>query len=195
MENRKEEIYNLFKQNFNKREVYSHSLLRNFLESHKIFSIKNVAAYSYNRWNKGMSDIQPMLEWLNRGEYRYLGQNYPFNGIVIHHPQGGIPYKIAEWKDGFITYYNHYKDFQEWRESIDDGIKVVDLNSKVIFQTEEGKLFQKKILTDVRTNEITFEEGYSVIYFDSPLGKIIRFKTEGDRFTFGENEFIITEIS
>lgn len=195
MENRKEEIYNLFKQNLNKGEVYSHSYLRNFLEDHELFSVKNVAAYSYNRWNKGMSDIQPLLEWLNRGEYRYLGQNYPFNGIVIHHPQGSIPYKIAEWNDGFLTYYNHYKDFQEWKESIDDGIKVVDLNSKVVFQTEEGKLLQKKILTDVRTNEITFEEGYSVTYFDSPLGKIIRFKTEGDRFTFGENEFIITEIS
>ena len=33
--------------------------------------------------------------------------------------------------------------FKEWKESMDDGIKVVDLNSKVIFRSEDGKIQQK----------------------------------------------------
>ena len=48
--------------NFNESQIYSHSELRAFFESNKLFSIKNVAAYSYNRWNRGMSDIFPVLE-------------------------------------------------------------------------------------------------------------------------------------
>ena len=194
MEKRKE-IFDFFKKKFCVNQVYSHSELRLFLENNKIFSVKNVAAYSYNRWNKGMSEIYPLLEWLNRGEYRYLGENYNYSGIVVHHPQGDIPYKIGEWTNGTLTFYNNFKDFKEWRDSIDFGIKVIDLNSKVIFLSEDGKIQQKKILTDTKDAEITFEEGYSLTFFDSPLGKLMRFKTEGEKFEFGNTVYIIKKIN
>ena len=51
-----------------------------------------------------MSVIYPVLEWVNRGEYKYLGGNYLYDGIIIHHPQGGIPYKIGVWNNGNINY-------------------------------------------------------------------------------------------
>ena len=54
--------------NFNEGQIYSHSELKVFFESNKLFSIKNVPAYSYNRWNRGMSDIFPVIEWINRGQ-------------------------------------------------------------------------------------------------------------------------------
>lgn len=194
MENKETEINNLFKKNFREDEIYSHSELRSFLEENKLFSIKNVAAYSYNRWNKGMLEIHPLLEWLNRGEYKYLGENHPFSGIVIHHPQGGIPYKIGEWIKGTLSFYNNFNNFKEWKDSIDDGIKVIDLNSKVVFQSEDGKIQQKKILTDTKDGEVKFEEGYSLTFFDSPLGKVLRFKTEEERFEFGKITYIIKQI-
>ena len=195
MENKETEINNLFKKNFRENEIYSHSELRSFLEENKLFSIKNVAAYSYNRWNKGMLEIQPLLEWLNRGEYKYLGENYPFNGIVIHHPQGGIPYKIGEWIKGKLSFYKNFNNFKEWKDSIDDGIKVIDLNSKVVFLSEDGKIQQKKILTDTKDGEVVFEEGYSLTFFDSPLGKLMRFKTEGEKFEFGKINYEIIKIN
>ena len=52
-----------------------------------------------------MMEIHPLLEWLNRGEYKYLGENYSYSGIVIHHPQGGIPYKIGEWIEGELNFF------------------------------------------------------------------------------------------
>lgn len=139
-----------------------------------------------------MLEIQPLLEWLNRGEYKYLGENYPFNGIVIHHPQGGIPYKIGEWIKGKLSFFNNFK---EWKDSIDDGIKVIDLNSKVVFLSEDGKIQQKKILTDTKDGEVVFEEGYSLTFFDSPLGKLMRFKTEGEKFEFGKINYEIIKIN
>jgi len=195
MGNKTIEISNFFKKNFKVGEIYRHSELRKFLEENKIFSVKNVAAYSYNRWNKGMVEIHPLLEWINRGEYKYLGECYSYNGIVIHHPQGGIPYKIGEWIDGKLNFLNDFSSFKQWRESMDDGIKVVDLNSKVLFKSEDGKIQQKKILTDTKDGEVVFEEGYSLIYFDSPLGKLMRFKTEGEKFEFGKINYEIIKIN
>ncbi len=195
MDNKIIEINNLFSKNFNKGELYSHSELRKFVESNKICTVKNVAAYSYNRWNKGMAEIHPLLEWVNRGEYKFLGHYFHYNGIVIHHPQGSIPYKIAEWKLGKLSFYGKFKTFKEWKDSIDEGIKVVDLNSKVIFKSEDGKIEQKKILTDTKDGEVVFEKGYSLTFFNSPLGKQIRYKTEGESFIFGDNKYFITQIS
>lgn len=195
MYKKKIQINNSFKNNFQVGEIYSHSELKKFLEEDKLFSVKNVAAYSYNRWNKGMVEIHPLLEWINRGEYKYLGENYHYNGIVIHHPQGGIPYKIGEWREGELKFFNDFFTFKEWKESMDDGIKVVDLNSKVIFISEDGKIQQKKILTDTRNGEVLFEEGYSLTYFDSPLGKHMRFKTEGEYFIFNKIKYFIKQIN
>ena len=195
MGNKTIEISNFFRNNFQVGEVYRHSELRKFLEENKIFSVKNVAAYSYNRWNKGMVEIHPLLEWINRGEYKFLGECSSYNGIVIHHPQGGIPYKIGEWIDGKLNFLNNFSSFKQWRESMDDGIKVVDLNSKVLFKSEDGKIQQKKILTDTKDGEVVFEEGYSLTFFDSPLGKLMRFKTEGELFEFGGIKYLITSIN
>ena len=69
------------------------------------------------------------------------------------------------------------------------------LNSKVIFQSEDGKIQQKKIITDTKDAEIIFEEGYSLTFFDSPLGKLMRFKTEGEKFEFGNTVYIIKKIN
>jgi len=195
MDDKTIEINNSFKKNFQVGEIYNHSELRKFLEDNKLFSVKNVAAYSYNRWNKGMMEIHPLLEWLNRGEYKFLGENYSYSGIVIHHPQGGIPYKIGEWSEGELKFFNDFFSFKEWKESIDDGIKVVDLNSKVRFESEDGKIQQKKILTDTKGGAVVFEEGYSLTYFNSPLGKLMRFKSEGELFEFGGIKYLITSIN
>jgi hypothetical protein len=130
--------------NFNEGQIYSHSELRAFFESNKLFSIKNVAAYSYNRWNRGMSDISPVLEWINRGTYRYLGANFEYNGIIIHHPQGGIPYKIGYWENGRLLFIGGFDSFVDWRNSRENGIKVADLNSKIVFESSDGKITQKK---------------------------------------------------
>ena len=60
------------------------------------------------------------------------------------------------------------------------------MNSKVVFLSKDGKIQQKKILTDTKDGEVVFEEGYSLTFFDSPLGKLMRFKTEGEKFGFGK---------
>tara|TARA_B100000795_G_scaffold217583_1_gene171572 strand:- start:422 stop:1078 length:657 start_codon:yes stop_codon:yes gene_type:complete len=191
----KNEMLNDLNASFTKGKIYSHSELRSFLESNKLFSVKNVAAYTYNRWNRGMIDIFPVLEWINRGTYKFLGTDFEYNGIIIHHPQGGIPYKIGHWENGKLFFFGRFDSFADWCNSTDDGIKVADLNSKIVFESSDGKITQKKILTDSRDDDVTFEKGYSLTLFDSTLGKLLRFNTEGDTFDFGNFSYIIKQIN
>lgn len=62
MDERYLEIVKIFDSKLNIGETYSHSELRKFIENEETFVGKNVVAYSYNRWNKGMSVIYPVLE-------------------------------------------------------------------------------------------------------------------------------------
>ncbi|SHJ11293.1 MULTISPECIES: DUF7225 domain-containing protein [Sporomusaceae] len=48
--------------------------------------------YCYNLTNKGkLADASlekfKILEWLARGKYKYLGENYPYTGVVISNPR------------------------------------------------------------------------------------------------------------
>ena len=48
--------------------------------------------YCYNLTNKGKID-DPILvefkifEWIDRGKYKYLGENYPYTGLIIRNPK------------------------------------------------------------------------------------------------------------
>lgn len=114
---------------------------------------------------------------------------------IIHHPQGGIPYKIGHWENGKLFFFGVFDSFIDWCNSTDDGIKVADLNSKILFESSNGEITQKKILTDYRDDDVRFEEGYSLTLFDSTLGKLLRFKVEGDTFDFGNFNYIIKQIN
>jgi 5-methylcytosine-specific restriction protein A len=47
--------------------------------------------YCYNRWNKGLPEHMPaFLEYLDRGNYRVLGANYPYNGEIFTRPKNEI---------------------------------------------------------------------------------------------------------
>ena len=106
-----------------------------------------------------------------------------------------ITYKIGEWIKGDYTLYNEFNSFEDWAKSNYEGIKIAEKNSKIIFESLDGKISQKKNLIESKDDSVQFIEGYSLTLIDSPLGKLLRFKMEGDIFKFGENEFIIKSIS
>ena len=44
--------------------------------------------YSYNRWNQGISQQKPLFVRVGAGEYRYLGADQPYTGLVFWRPKG-----------------------------------------------------------------------------------------------------------
>lgn len=48
--------------------------------------------YCYNLTNKGKTDDPilaefKMFEWISRGKYKYLGENYPYTGLIVSNPK------------------------------------------------------------------------------------------------------------
>lgn len=57
--------------------------------------------YCYNRINDGTDFDKHIFQYISRGIYRYLGENYSFTGPIIHKPQGKKTEEVVgEWKNG-----------------------------------------------------------------------------------------------
>jgi hypothetical protein len=64
--------------------------------------------YCYNRINMGIDfeNYLHIFEYLGNGLYRYLGENYLYNGKINHKPKGGNEGIIGEWVNGVMTRFD-----------------------------------------------------------------------------------------
>lgn len=73
----------------------------------------NPADYCYNRINQDKASDSTLLSfnifrYVDRGQYEYLGENYPFSGPVIYKPKGPDPEKvIGHLRDGVFFPNTH----------------------------------------------------------------------------------------
>ena len=44
--------------------------------------------YCYNRWNLGVSNQQPIFVRVGSGEYRFIGPDQPYTGLIFGRPRG-----------------------------------------------------------------------------------------------------------
>lgn len=57
--------------------------------------------YCYNRINDGISANKPaVFEYLGRGQYRCLGEHFPYNGPIYHKPKGMSEIVIGKCVNG-----------------------------------------------------------------------------------------------
>jgi hypothetical protein len=185
-----------FNEEFKQGEIYSSTIIRDFLNNSQNAKYNNPAAYTYNRWNRGMADIFPVFKWLHRGEYRYLGWNHDYTGYIYHYPQGDTPYVIGEYLNGNYNFNNsEIVTFTEWRESNDEGVRVVGLNLRVTFTSIDGSISQRKILTNDPDLKGQVIDRFDYIDFESKLGKLLIDKKVDDTFKFGNTEYRIININ
>ena len=155
-------------------------------------SPQNPPAFTYNRWNKGMSGPQPYFEYLGRSQYRYLGEA-KYNGPVFNDQKGGVERQIAEWTDGKYKFLDPKIDsFKQWKESDWEGIATVGVRSKLLLLMGKD---EKKYVIKKTDQKNTFENGYKVISTKSPLAKELLGKKVGDQFSFGSLSVEVLKIS
>lgn len=60
--------------------------------------------YCYNRLNNGIDfgNYLHIFEYLTRSSYKYLGENYPYNGKIYHKPRSGKEIVVGEWVNGTV---------------------------------------------------------------------------------------------
>lgn len=62
--------------------------------------------YCYNRINDGTPFNKHIFQYLEPGTYRYLGENYPFTGLIYHKPiTQDKEIVVGEWNNGVKTIY------------------------------------------------------------------------------------------
>jgi hypothetical protein len=60
--------------------------------------------FCYNRINQGIKFDKFLFIRLSRGNYHFVGENYPYNGFVYKKPSGDTIESVAgEWRDGVFT--------------------------------------------------------------------------------------------
>ena len=54
--------------------------------------------YCYNRRNDGIKFDKHIFQYIDHNKYKYLGENYPFTGLIIHKPKGAKnEFIVGEW--------------------------------------------------------------------------------------------------
>lgn len=62
--------------------------------------------YCYNRFNNGIPFNKHLFLYINRNTYKYLGEHYPYTGLIFHKPKGSDEeIVIGEWRNGVSSFY------------------------------------------------------------------------------------------
>jgi hypothetical protein len=94
--------------------------------------------YCYNRTNKGVNFNQHLFIRINRKEYKYLGENYPYIGRIYWKPkQETNELFVGEWEDGKYTFFQNV--FKEQKDNINNS------NIKILTISQIKKLYEEYI--------------------------------------------------
>ena len=168
-------------------EFYSNEFLRSLIENVHLADY-NITAFTYNRWNKGMTDINPLFEYSGRSLYKFLGyvEEYPYSGKVFHYEKGTKnTYHIANWVNGELKYLNDINDFDEWRHS--DYVGERTINEDSFFTVNYRGKIEKWCFQENK-------KGYLKKNFDSKLGQELYGKKVGEAFSILGNQGTIVSI-
>ncbi|MBU9711606.1 DUF7225 domain-containing protein [Evansella tamaricis] len=67
--------------------------------------------YCYNRYNAGIKFDKHLFEYINRSTYKYLGESFPYTGLIFHKPKGSeSEFVIGEWNEGVKQLYNEHSE-------------------------------------------------------------------------------------
>ncbi|WP_090792590.1 DUF7225 domain-containing protein [Pelagirhabdus alkalitolerans] len=70
-----------------------------------------ISDYCYNLYNKGIAFDRHLFERINRATYKYLGENYPYTGLIFQRPRGSEDDQIVgEWQQGKKTINTDLED-------------------------------------------------------------------------------------
>ena len=68
--------------------------------------------YCYNRYNFGINYGKQLhlFEFINNGEYKYLGKDYPYSGKIFHKIKGStVEIVVGEIRNGIVSFFDEYK--------------------------------------------------------------------------------------
>lgn len=84
--------------------------------------------YCYNRFNSGIKFHKHLFEYITTNHYRYLGEDFPFTGLIYHKPANqNIDFIVGEWIAGRKVFYD-----SPVRKDSAEGLSIVDHASRIV---------------------------------------------------------------
>lgn len=147
-----EQIKEVLKEGIN--ELVKPSILKKMLKDSYGTNPNSIilSDYCYNRYNKGIPFNKHLFEYINRSSYRYIGEKYPYTGLILHQPKG---YKkeivIGEWIDGKKLL--HKKTSNE--TYIDNQNEIISKNQIINLYNEYNRILRYELnLLDCKPTEV-----------------------------------------
>ncbi len=126
--------------------------------------------YCYNRYNKGAIFNKHLFVYINRSTYRYVGENYPYTGLIFHKPKGAdYEAVVGEWDNGKLILYPN-KQISEQRTIGISQIQKLYENYMEMLRFEMNVLGCKA--TELRHLIGRLGEFYCVLYTNGELARV-----------------------
>ncbi len=84
--------------------------------------------YCYNRFNSGIPFDKHIFEYIDHSNYKYLGERYPYTGLIFHKPANqNLDFIVGEWIAGRKIFYS-----SPVRKDSAEGLSIVDHASRIV---------------------------------------------------------------
>ncbi|MCR6522139.1 DUF7225 domain-containing protein [Lysinibacillus capsici] len=125
--------------------------------------------YCYNRYNKGISFNKHLFIYINRSTYRFVGENYPYTGLIFHNPKGAeFESVVGEWDKGQLLLYNE--------QTVNKGTIGISQIEKLYEEYLEMLRFEMNVFgckaTELRHLIGRLGEFFCVLYTKGELAKV-----------------------
>ena len=119
--------------------------------------------YCYNRYNIGLKDFENkdrVLEY-NDGQFRLLGENYPYTGDAWHYPRDKSidPYIVGRWIDGKFGLYSDdtVEEIKEEKEFSKESVSIAnDIEKELDLEGLEGE--ERLAVAKIRANQSIYRK-------------------------------------
>ncbi len=126
--------------------------------------------YCYNRYNNGVPFNKHLLIYINRSTYRFVGENYPYTGLIFHKPKVSESENVVgEWNNGKLLLYPKDQTFKQSNIGLSQIKKLYE-------EYMEMLRFEMNILgckaTELRHLIGRLGEFFCVLYTNGELAKV-----------------------
>lgn len=126
--------------------------------------------YCYNRYNDGIPFNKHLFIYINRSTYRYVGEGYPYTGLIFHKAKGSdYEYVVGEWDNGSLFLYPKDQTNKQSNIGISQIIKLYE-------EYLEMLRFEMNVLgckaTELRHLIGRLGEFFCVLYTNGELAKV-----------------------
>jgi hypothetical protein len=157
---------------------------------------ENPMAFTYNRWNRGMTEILPCFIYHWNEYYEFVGFDFEYSGPIYHVPgKEHERYIIGDFQSGKFEFRNGFQSLEEWKNSDFNGYAVAEVGRKIDVLFDSNQVLKFLFIDAKSDTTVNVTDGYRHVRADSNLGQRILGQSKGHCFEFNHHVYEIIEVN